>query len=142
MLQPLPSLHPVCNIDARRKHLHHPLQVAVGAVDFVILGKDWLARGNRGKEVVYLLQFQGQAAGEEDWVQARKIKCEYCRDVSQKHSSWLATACHWDPQTMLLMDLACQNSVVMLTLSSVWRCFLHSMSQEGPPLRRRPYCGV
>lgn len=50
-------------------------QVVVGAVSFDIIGKTWVPRGKRGKEVKYLLQFNNCAAGEEEWFPARQIMC-------------------------------------------------------------------
>lgn len=48
-------------------------QVVVGTVSFDIIGKTWVPRGRRGREVKYLILFTNCAAGEEDWVLARKI---------------------------------------------------------------------
>ena len=49
------------------------VQVVVGTVSFDIIGKTWVPRGRRGREVEYLILFTNCAAGEEDWVPARKI---------------------------------------------------------------------
>jgi hypothetical protein len=61
-------------------------QVVVGTVSFDIIGKTWEPRGRRGREVKYLILFTNCAAGEEDWVPARKIMCAV--------TIYVATLCH------------------------------------------------